>query len=316
MSAKIESQALPEPNCSHESIASLHLDGHSPTILQHQTHNSTSEHPPQGNSLLNSFSEHDYPHTSNPFEPEGEMNTLPSFSRLSLIIALTNFLNQGMTPPSSAPTSPDPTHPHSRFHAIVAPPLSLYNYIERQIEYTHCSPSIFLAALIYILRINSMHPKTLPLTDCTIHRLLAPAISLAVKLFEDRVFPVGHYARVSGLQSKKELIELQLEFMKSLNFHLFVNDVQFAAMKRLLLNYNVRRTPTRIIRQPVTECSHEINVEIENPSNGRAMKRTLQHGASRGNDNEGCVSVNSCEGSFRSTVDTNKRFKESKEVHA
>lgn len=130
---------------------------------------------------------------------------------------------------------PSSNNPASIFFSIKKPGMGLYDYVYRLITYTRCSPSVFVVALIYLKRIATYH---LSLRPCimNIHRLLTVSILVAVKLLDDRSFSINHYAKVGGVPSKREMVRLEIAFLKLIHYDTFIHVYCYRLMFRNLLD--------------------------------------------------------------------------------
>ncbi|XP_057719168.1 cyclin-P3-1-like [Arachis stenosperma] len=110
------------------------------------------------------------------------------------------------------------------FHGSKAPKLSITRYMERILKYAGCSSSCFVIAQIYIDRYFSKNGGYL--TSFNAHRLLITSLLVAVKFLDDRYFSNAYYAQVGGI-STQEMNRMELEFLFSLEFRLFVTTEMF-----------------------------------------------------------------------------------------
>jgi len=74
--------------------------------------------------------------------------------------------------------------PVTIFHGSKAPNLSVTHYMERILKYSHCSPSCFVIAQIYMDRF--FQKKGGYLTSFNAHRLLITSVMVAVKFLDDK----------------------------------------------------------------------------------------------------------------------------------
>ena len=110
---------------------------------------------------------------------------------------------------------------HSPFTHEHAPKISLFDYLLRIQKYTEVEDSTLIIALIYIDRICKK--KGIVLSKYNIHRLLFTAILIAIKYNEDIICDNLYYSKIAGV-TKKELQVLEYEFMKIIDFDLFVSN--------------------------------------------------------------------------------------------
>lgn len=94
------------------------------------------------------------------------------------------------------------------------------NMIFRVFKYSHCSVECLVHALIYIDRL--IQSRIIPVNSLTIHRIIITSVVLAIKYFDDSFYTDNQYARIGGIEVE-ELCFLEIEFLKSINFSLYVS---------------------------------------------------------------------------------------------
>jgi len=110
---------------------------------------------------------------------------------------------------------------HSPFDHNHAPKISLFDYLLRIQKYSEVEDSTLIIALIYIDRICKK--KGIVLSKYNIHRLLFTSILIAIKYNEDIICDNLYYSKIAGV-TKKELQVLEYEFMKIIDFDLFISN--------------------------------------------------------------------------------------------
>jgi hypothetical protein len=110
---------------------------------------------------------------------------------------------------------------HSHFAHKHVPKISLFDYLLRIQNYSKVEDSTLIIALIYIDRICKK--KGIVLSKYNIHRLLFTSILIAIKYNEDIICDNLYYSKIAGV-TKKELQVLEYEFMKIIDFDLFVSN--------------------------------------------------------------------------------------------
>ena len=110
---------------------------------------------------------------------------------------------------------------HSPFEHNHAPKISLFDYLLRIQKYSEVEDSTLIIALIYIDRICKK--KGIVLSKYNIHRLLFTSILIAIKYNEDIICDNLYYSKIAGV-TKKELQVLEYEFMKIIDFDLFISN--------------------------------------------------------------------------------------------
>lgn len=68
----------------------------------------------------------------------------------------------------------------------------------------------------------------------TLSRLLLTGVMLAAKFYDDRYYSNEYYARIGGI-SKKEINQLEIEFLNHVNFTLYVDPIVFFRYREKLL---------------------------------------------------------------------------------
>ncbi|CAH8337584.1 unnamed protein product [Eruca vesicaria subsp. sativa] len=115
------------------------------------------------------------------------------------------------------------------------PEITIADYLIRIFNYSHCSPSCFVIAYIYIHQF--LHLTRSHLTPLNVHRLLVTTVMLAAKVFDDRYYNNAYYARVGGV-STRELNRLEMKLLFALDFKLQVDPHTFHTHCCLLENHN------------------------------------------------------------------------------
>ena len=110
---------------------------------------------------------------------------------------------------------------HSPFAHEHAPKISIFDYLLRIQKYSEVEDSTLIIALIYIDRICKKNG--IVLSKYNIHRLLFTSILIAIKYNEDIICDNLYYSKIAGV-TKKELQVLEYEFLKIIDFDLFVSN--------------------------------------------------------------------------------------------
>ena len=100
------------------------------------------------------------------------------------------------------------------------PNISIYDYIERLLKYSKAFNEILIIVLIYLDTICAKHK--INLNYYNIHKFFLAAFISAIKFHEDDYYSLNYYAKLGGI-SKKELLNLEYEFLNLMDFQLFVN---------------------------------------------------------------------------------------------
>lgn len=96
--------------------------------------------------------------------------------------------------------------------------------ISEEEDYDWCIP-VFL---IYLKRIKN---NGIILTEYNIHRLMLTSILIAVKYWEDDYeFNEETFIKISGVRNETELYNLQIEFLVTINWKLFIEKIDYENM--------------------------------------------------------------------------------------
>lgn len=121
--------------------------------------------------------------------------------------------------------------PISKFHSSSVPTISIKDYLFRIRQYSNCSDSCFVTALIYIDRVQQ---KGCLLVDTlNVHRLLIASVMLSAKFMDDKYESNQIYSRIGGLCAL-EMNHLELELWHLLDFSLNVTPEEFARSYSIL----------------------------------------------------------------------------------
>ena len=148
---------------------------------------------------------------SKPKEEEKSGNTI-SFSKI-ISELLTDICEEGKSNLDSKLTLLKP------FISKKIPNISIFEYIERLLKYSKASNELLIIVLIYLDTICAKHK--INLNYYNIHKLFLAAFISAIKFYEDEYYSLNYYAKLGGI-SKKELINLEYEFLILMDFQLFV----------------------------------------------------------------------------------------------
>jgi len=124
----------------------------------------------------------------------------------------------------------------SKFHGLLGPKISIYEYINRIVLCSNCSEECFVLALIYIERWVQENPGVF-VNAYNVHRLILTSVMIAHKYLDDESLDNSYYCRVGGL-SLKEINELEREFLLMINFNLHVENELFTAWNNCLIGHH------------------------------------------------------------------------------
>ena len=139
------------------------------------------------------------------------------------------------------------------FNAQYVPMISIYDYLERIVQYTKIEEETLISSLIYIDRL--CNEKQIMLTEFNVHRILFTACLLSIKYNEDQIFTMQYYSQICGVK-EKELFVLESFFCDSLNFKLYINEEEFRKYQHYLYNGSKLDNKETILRE------HEDNVSM------------------------------------------------------
>jgi len=141
----------------------------------------------------------------------------------------------------------------TKFHALKAPGIGIYQYLERIHKYASCSNECFTLALIYIDRL--IQRNNFLLTELNVHRVAITAILLGAKFFDDAYYNNAYYAKVGGVLVT-EMNGLEVDFLFRINFSLHVTPELFKKYREELLSHStVNETINQTIIPPLAQSS-------------------------------------------------------------
>ena len=118
------------------------------------------------------------------------------------------------------------------FNAKKVPSISIGEYIERFWTYLKTDPTTFVTASILIERFLNVNLGS-KLTELNVHRLIVTAITITEKMLNDCYWRNTDYAAVGAI-TNEELNKLEIEFVKSINYDLKIEEQTYAkALKRI-----------------------------------------------------------------------------------
>ena len=110
------------------------------------------------------------------------------------------------------------------FYSSEIPTISIIDYLYRIQSLTNIEDSTLIISLIYIDKI--CEKASIILTEYNIHRLLFSSILVAIKYNEDSHYGHKIYAKIGGIPAK-ELKKLENEFLRLIQFDLYINKNSF-----------------------------------------------------------------------------------------
>lgn len=122
----------------------------------------------------------------------------------------------------------------TKFHSACVSPISITNYIARVAKLGSCLVDHITLALFYVNRATECDPNLI-IDQFTIHRLMITAIVIATKYDSDVYYKNSAYAKIGGLPVD-ELNSLEVAFLSSINYNLYVSPIEFKDFERSLLS--------------------------------------------------------------------------------
>lgn len=132
-------------------------------------------------------------------------------------------------------TLPDPTDPAALFFSPAKQTaFTLSFYCRRLVEYTCCSKSCFVVAILYLARLAEACPVFL-VNEFNVHRLVCTAVVLAAKWLDDVTYSNEHYAKVAGVQTSGEMTCMENHMLHCLDYRLYVQRDDYFDVEASLL---------------------------------------------------------------------------------
>ena len=126
----------------------------------------------------------------------------------------------------------------SVFNKDELPHISIKNYLHRIQTFSEAEDNTLIISLIFLDKICDT--ASIILTEYNVHRLLFISILIAIKYNEDLVFELDYYSKIAGM-TKKEINKLEYEFLKLINFEVFVHKKIFEKYKSYINNINLMK---------------------------------------------------------------------------
>ena len=115
------------------------------------------------------------------------------------------------------------------FESKKTPKISIENYIERIITYSHIDKPSFIAMFIYLDRFA----ERCSLSIKNIHKIIISSMLCAIKYCNDDIFPNTFYAKIGGI-SLEEINMLEICFYNKLSFNFFVSSNEYSKYEKLI----------------------------------------------------------------------------------
>lgn len=137
-------------------------------------------------------------------------------------------------------------NPKTNFTSSFPPQITIDAYLFHLMRNVRSAPAIIVYMLIYIEKIITVLEKRYQkqtkqdvpflMTSYNAHRLVLTAFLLAHKYCEDWRYDTSRMAKIGGVHPK-ELLKLEIEFLKFLKFELYVSEETFTQYHNAILLY-------------------------------------------------------------------------------
>ncbi len=121
----------------------------------------------------------------------------------------------------------------SIFNCEKIPKIGLLEYLHRLNKYCEIERSTLICTLIYLDRFIK---NFINITENNIHRILLMSLITSIKYNEDVIFDNLDFSKIAGL-NLKEFNKIESEFLKILNFKLYIHEKEFQLYNKYLENY-------------------------------------------------------------------------------
>ena len=127
------------------------------------------------------------------------------------------------------------------FESQEIPPISIKDYLYRIQSFSEVEDNTLIISLIYIDKICDN--ASIILTEYNVHKILFVSILLAIKYNEDTFYDNKYYSKIAGVPLK-ELKSMEYEYIKLINFDLYVNKAIFEKYKNYIYSINSIKNKT------------------------------------------------------------------------
>lgn len=137
---------------------------------------------------------------------------------------------RAVTDVDQAPLILPPLHdPISYFFSTRIAEITPQDYVQRLLQYSRCSASVFVHAIVLLQRLENKD-KRLVLSPHNIHRLLITAVVISAKFLDHAWFSNSYYARVGGIATVAEMNVLEVQMLKLLDYHVLVSPAEIVRL--------------------------------------------------------------------------------------
>ena len=122
------------------------------------------------------------------------------------------------------------------FNLSDIPSISIQDYLYRIYSFSELEDSTLILSLIYIDKICDI--SSIILSEYNVYKILFIAILISIKYNEDLFYDNKYYARKIGV-TPKELKKMEIEFLKLIQFELYVKKNDFEKYKKYIKKIDV-----------------------------------------------------------------------------
>lgn len=113
------------------------------------------------------------------------------------------------------------------------PKINPNDYLDRLITYTKPEKSTLVLTVVYLDKY--CNAQKISITYRNFHRLILTALTLALKFCEDLIFNNLFYGKIGGVTTA-QLNSMEMDFLKTMNWELYVSDLVFNCYQNKLLS--------------------------------------------------------------------------------
>jgi hypothetical protein len=113
------------------------------------------------------------------------------------------------------------------------PSISLFEYTNRIVRYTHADFEDLCICLCYLNRIPRMYPN-FAITRTNIHRVFLAAFLLGMKMYWDCPLTNRFCAKIGGID-EQEMNNIEIAMLELFDYNAFISIAEFQAMKRCIV---------------------------------------------------------------------------------
>eukprot|EP00298_Acanthocystis_sp_HF-20_P020045 c2461_g1_i1.p1 GENE.c2461_g1_i1~~c2461_g1_i1.p1 ORF type:complete len:205 (+),score=50.23 c2461_g1_i1:86-700(+) len=119
--------------------------------------------------------------------------------------------------------------------------INILDYGERLGDHMNCGEIAYITACALLERLYFKNPSLF--TERTAHKLMFASVLVSLKWSEDMFYLNSFYSNVGGL-AVKETNYLEIEFLKALDFKIFISEEEYEKAQKVLSNTSTVITNT------------------------------------------------------------------------